>query len=85
MENHKTNKHKVKLKSIVEWLPNGNCRYAPINEALKYICSGGDLPISVIKQRTKSLTISIECSNMVYEKIKLCFVRDVGHKFIWED
>lgn len=72
--------HKVTLKSIHK----GLCAPSP-HRAIVYIDRELDGCIIVNKQRKGSITITIYCSNAQYERMKVCFIKDMGEDFIWKD
>lgn len=73
--------HKVTLKSINK----GICAPSP-SKALEYILSiFEDVKVTVDKQRIRSLTITIRCSDQIYNIVKLNFVKDMGRDFLWKD
>ena len=54
--------------------------------ALAYLTTDyGEAMMVVNKQRARSITITLRCSNKIYQEMKLCFVRDMGSDFIWKD
>jgi hypothetical protein len=73
--------HKVILKSIYD-----GYRYPSPSKALEYIFAKfKDIDIVINKQKTKSITITIRCSDTMYQSVKLHFVKDMGEKFLWRD
>lgn len=73
--------HKVKIEKY------SNRVFAhSISESLAYIMKNyEDINITIIKQLPKSLIITITCDDNMYNNIKLNFVKDLGHDFIWKD
>ena len=73
--------HKVTIKAI----SNGLCAPSP-SKAIAYIMNNWEgIPIVVNKQRERSITITIYCSDEQYKFMKLYFVRDMGRDFLWKD
>lgn len=73
--------HKVTLKAVYDGF-----RYPSPSQALNYIFSRfKDIDICINKQKTKSITLTIRCSDTVYQMIKLYFVKDMGKDFLWRD
>lgn len=73
--------HKVTLKAIHK----GLCAPSP-SKAIEYIMATFDnVDIIVNKQRVRSITITIKCGDGLYNLMKLNFVKDMGHDFIWKD
>ena len=75
--------HKVTIKSMKRWNGNVYTWTYPCN-AIEYLLRQ-KVAITVLKQREMSIKILIECSDNIYERIKLDFVRMMGDKFIWKD
>ena len=75
--------HKVTIKAIKTWNGHTYTFLSPCT-AIDYLCKQ-DVVVTIIKQREASIKIMIECSDAIYERIKLDFVRIVGDKFIWKD
>lgn len=75
--------HKVTIKAIKRWNGNVYTWTYPCN-AIEYLLQQ-EVAITVLKQREMSIKILIECSDNIYERIKLDFVRMMGDKFIWKD
>ena len=44
-----------------------------------------DVAITIVKQRTRSITIEIHCIDTIYQQIKLNFVKDMGRDYLWKD
>ena len=77
--------HKVTIKAIKRWNGYANIWQPPCN-AIDYLYRQEKAAtIIIIKQREASIKILIECSDSIYERIKLDFVRIMGDKFIWKD
>ena len=75
--------HKVIIKAIQTW--NGHIyTFLSPCQAIDYLCKR-EAVATIIKQREASIKIMIECSDDVYERLKLDFVRIMGDKFIWKD
>ena len=75
--------HKVTIKAMKRW--NGNVyTWTYPCHAIEYLIQH-EIAITVLKQREMSIKILIECSDNIYERIKLDFVRMMGDKFIWKD
>lgn len=72
--------YRVKIKSIYDGF-----KYPSPSQALEYIMAKFDGNIIINKQHAKSLTITLHCESIQYERIKLYFVRDMGRDFIWKD
>jgi hypothetical protein len=73
--------HKITLKSINK----GLCAPSP-SKALEYIMTiFEDVNVIIDKQRMRSITITIRCSNQMYNIAKLNFVKDMGRDFLWKD
>lgn len=54
--------------------------------ALAYLVRDyGEAMMVVNKQRARSITITVRCSNNIYQEMKLRFVKDMGCDFIWKD
>ncbi len=69
--------HKVTLKSATTAYPS---------RALNYLVTKYEyVEITVLKQRFRSITIEIRCTDSIYEVIKLDFVKDMGRDYIWKD
>jgi len=55
-------------------------------EAIRYLVAKlPDTKIIIHKQRMRSITITIYCTDDLYELIKLHFVKDMGRDFLWRD
>lgn len=76
--------HKVTIKAITTWNGHMYTFLSPCN-AIDYLCEQGEGVITIIKQRESSIKIMLECTDSVYELLKLNFVRIMGDKFIWKD
>ena len=76
--------HKVTIKAIKRWNGHVNIWQPPCN-AINYLHQQEKVAITIVKQRETSIKILIECSDSIYERIKLDFVRMMGDKFIWKD
>ena len=72
--------HKVTFKCI----DKGLCAPSP-HRALAHIYRELDGCVIVNKQRKRSVTITIYCTNAQYEHIKVCFIKDMGEDFLWKD
>ena len=69
--------HRVTLKSF---------SYGSPSHALRYLVSKYEnVKMTVLKQRTSSITIKICCGADLYEQIKLNFVKDMGESYLWKD
>lgn len=75
--------HKVTIKAIQRWNGHAYIWTYPC-EAIKHL-SQQEVVITVLNQRAISVKILIECSDNIYERIKLDFVCMMGDKFIWKD
>ena len=75
--------HKVTIKAIKTWNGHTYTFLSPCN-AIDYLCKQ-EVVVTIIKQREASIKIMIECSDDVYERLKLDFVRIMGDKYIWKD
>lgn len=58
---------------------------SPVRTLAYLVRDYGECMITVNKQRAKSITITLRCSNDIYQKIKLRFIKDMGYDFIWKD
>lgn len=76
--------HKVTIKAMKRWNGDVYTWSYPCN-AIEYLYRQEKAAITIIKQRETSIKILIECSDSIYERIKLDFVRIMGDKFIWKD
>ena len=75
--------HKVTIKAMKRW--NGDVyTWTYPCHAIEYLIQH-EIAITVLKQREMSIKILMECSDNIYEHIKLDFVRMMGDKFIWKD
>ena len=75
--------HKVTIKSIKTW--NGHIyTFLSPCKAIDYLCKQ-EAVVTIIRQREASIKILIECSDSIYERLKLDFVRIMGDKYIWKD
>ena len=75
--------HKVTIKAIQSW--NGRVyTFMPPCNAIDYLCRR-EAAVTIIKQRETSIKIIIECSDDMYERLKLDFVRTMGDKYLWKD
>ena len=73
--------HRVTLKSIHQ----GLCAPSP-SKALEYIMTVfDDTAIIVNKQKVRSITVTINFGDNIYNIMKLNFVKDMGRDFIWKD
>ena len=70
---------------IIKTISDGMLAPSP-SKALAYIVNNyKDTPIVVNKQRARHIIITICCSDSQYKLMKLYFVKDMGHDFIWKD
>lgn len=58
---------------------------SPVRALAYLIRDYGESMIVVNKQRARSITITLRCSNNIYQEMKLRFVKDMGYDFIWKD
>lgn len=73
--------HKVKIEKYSD-----RVFASSVPESLAYIMKNyEDINITIIKQLPKSLIITITCDNDMYNNIKLNFIKDLGHDFLWKD
>ena len=75
--------HKVTIKAIKTWNSRTYAFLSPCR-AIDYLCER-EAVVTIMRQREASIKIIIECSDDVYECLKLDFVRIMGDKFIWKD
>ena len=75
--------HKVTIKAIQTWNGHIYTFLSPCS-AIDYLCKK-EAVVTIIRQREASIKIIIECSDDIYESLKLNFVRIMGDKFIWKD
>ena len=69
--------HKVTIKATTLRSPS---------HALAYIDRElDDGYIKVNKQRYKRITLTMHCGDVTYERLKICFIKDMGYDFIWKD
>lgn len=76
--------HKVTIKAIKTWNGHIYTFLSPCN-AIDYLCKKEEGVVTIVKQREDNIKIIIECSDKIYELLKLNFVRIMGDKFIWKD
>lgn len=69
--------HKVTIKAISLRSPSGALAYLD-----RELCDGY---IIVNKQRDKSITLTMYCGDAHYERMKVCFIKDMGDNFLWKD
>lgn len=71
--------HKVTIKSTLAWSN-------PPSYALSYILDHYEgVMVTVLKQRVARITIEIHCTDVMYDLIKLNFVKDMGRNYLWKD
>lgn len=58
---------------------------SPVRALAYLIRDYGEAMMTVEKQRARSITITVRCSNKIYQEMKLRFVKDMGYDFIWKD
>ena len=75
--------HTVTIEAIKTW--NGHIyTFLSPCKAIDYLCKY-EIAVTIIKQREASIKILVECSDSIYERIKLDFVRIMGDKYLWKD
>ena len=69
--------HKVTIKAITLRSPA---------HALAYLDRELDDGYLVVnKQRDKSIALIVNCGDATYERLKICFIKDMGCDFLWKD
>jgi hypothetical protein len=69
--------HKVKIKATTLRSPSHALAYLDRELESGYIV--------VNKQREKSISLTLHCGDVVYERLKICFIKSLGCDFLWKD